>query len=1033
MADRFQQFDINLGFGMDRKTDPRRILPGKLVLTRNVVVRKSGRLDQRKGNMQMGQTGVGTTAHSIFAVGDQLFLINRDVTANIRGYNATKDDWGNAVEATAHFALAEFSSLQHVNTRGQQLYGSFTHGAGQTIPPVVDVATVGSTYTGFIARENSQATGWLSASASSICGVMENATQRYIWLHTEFEDVSGGHIGSVVSLSTSFVFLRAGDSSNDAFVISQIDTASSSATLDATTSTLWGPTAIPDFSTNVAMCADSQNSKVWIAYLEAGTGKIALYGRTLGGTVTNNLSTVTATRGLNVFKHPDLNFLFITFFDSTNAARFITFNIGTPGFSAATNFATGFGASSGLHTAACKADSTRAFLVADGYDGSGVERVAFSYGNSSASISTPTYHIGQNAKSHTLLATQPIFVNSRPYLTLTRDDTNQPLDVLVTQLQATLFTSAVFNAQAIISSDDGPGARPLSQLPHFPQSATDMFVTVYPRLEDAITGTIPSSTYSLRLVECDFTGTYPAKAIQSGNSYYVTGGYLGVIKDNLSPACPLESPTIAITANASTGGNIDGNSKTYQFIAVWEYRGSDGLLRRSTASNIVSITLSTATTTSTITVVAQAPLYRNESVNSFALTLYRTADDGTVFYRDTSILSDGDTDVTIVSTCSNVSLTTNAFFDIDELGLEATPVPGAWDIASWGNRPWVVPSLDRQSIWYGKEFSDRRGSDFNPEFRVPIPEQGDAIGIAPLGNTLVIFKKSGIYAITGEGPANDGTGGSFSTPQRIHESIGAISRDSIVVTPVGIFFQSTEGMRLLSTSLNLATTESGMFVGSELDEYMTLNSENDTQILVVKGVHLPVENEVRWTTYSNAGFHFLSYNYMFNQWGLHAMDIATPNVRSGTLWNNRHVFLNNNKPYIQRITSDANEFSDDSTVGLWLIQTGWISLAGIAGLQFLRRFTVAFERWTNIGGSVWPGNANITINWKVDNNSTRTRTINLSTLSAPVDVQIVPEDQGGTRIYFEILSQAGGIRLSGIQLEVQVSGEQLRIGADHRT
>ena len=65
MALRRDNFPINVGQGLDTKTDPKHVIPGKLLLLENGVFKKRGRIDKRNGHTKLSpKTLDGTTLNS---------------------------------------------------------------------------------------------------------------------------------------------------------------------------------------------------------------------------------------------------------------------------------------------------------------------------------------------------------------------------------------------------------------------------------------------------------------------------------------------------------------------------------------------------------------------------------------------------------------------------------------------------------------------------------------------------------------------------------------------------------------------------------------------------------------------------------------------------------------------------------------------------------------------------------------------------------------------------------------------------------
>ncbi len=61
------------------------------------------------------------------------------------------------------------------------------------------------------------------------------------------------------------------------------------------------------------------------------------------------------------------------------------------------------------------------------------------------------------------------------------------------------------------------------------------------------------------------------------------------------------------------------------------------------------------------------------------------------------------------------------------------------------------------------------------------------------GSALLVFFDKGVARVYGEGPNDQGVGGSWSQPQWMQgAAVGAASNKSVISTPVGVFFEDTE-------------------------------------------------------------------------------------------------------------------------------------------------------------------------------------------------------------------------------------------------
>lgn len=136
------------------------------------------------------------------------------------------------------------------------------------------------------------------------------------------------------------------------------------------------------------------------------------------------------------------------------------------------------------------------------------------------------------------------------------------------------------------------------------------------------------------------------------------------------------------------------------------------------------------------------------------------------------------------------------YTDAGELAPVLPPASGV--VARSGEYAFLVPSEFPYELWPSKPLEVGRGPEFAPELLLNIPsDSGGIVSLAGLNDRLYILCKNGVYAIsTLSGP--DATGaGSFGPIRRIHLGDGCVNHNCTVVTPVGAFYASKNGMRLV--------------------------------------------------------------------------------------------------------------------------------------------------------------------------------------------------------------------------------------------
>lgn len=259
--------------------------------------------------------------------------------------------------------------------------------------------------------------------------------------------------------------------------------------------------------------------------------------------------------------------------------------------------------------------------------------------------------------------------------------------------------------------------------------------------------------------------------------------------------------------NLVNTGSLTGN---FTYLVVYEWPDSIGNIHRGavsppikaapTAQN-VSIDIPTMGVTwrqrhAPTVVVGNNNLYQNVSA-PVKLVVYRSANNGTVYYRMGSV--DNDTSVGFVTYLDNVAATptTNPLVYTTGGVLENYCPPSAKICVTHKNRWFLGECDDPTAIWPSKALTVGEAPGFNEAMN--FNATGAVTAMASMDEKLIIFVKRGTDAygieyIVGEGPLDTGAANDFTNPpQPIPSSVGAFDQRSIAVTEIGCVFMSPVG------------------------------------------------------------------------------------------------------------------------------------------------------------------------------------------------------------------------------------------------
>ena len=307
----------------------------------------------------------------------------------------------------------------------------------------------------------------------------------------------------------------------------------------------------------------------------------------------------------------------------------------------------------------------------------------------------------------------------------------------------------------------------------------------------------------------------------------VLGGGLCSVYDGLTcfEAGFLDYPIMDVQ-DSGAAGVVNGS---YKYVAVFRHVDSRGVVTHSRVFGPVSLSV----VNKQVTITVQAPHVTSRELgksgqHGTTVDVYRTESAGTI-YR---LVASSQANNTSTGSWAQLTLQASGYFTGTDNMADSTltgmpelfrqpgilgtaqdrysPPPGQ-AICSHKDRVFVSDQYG-QRVFFSSFFVDGEGPWFSPLFAiVPHGGSGQITGIASMDGRLFIFKKNGVWVVDGDGPPeNGGSGAEFSPPQRLNIEFGCIEPRSIVNTPLGIMYQSSRGIELLTRSL------SSEWVGKEI-------------------------------------------------------------------------------------------------------------------------------------------------------------------------------------------------------------------------
>lgn len=363
-----------------------------------------------------------------------------------------------------------------------------------------------------------------------------------------------------------------------------------------------------------------------------------------------------------------------------------------------------------------------------------------------------------------------------------------------------------------------------------------------------------------------------------------------------------------LNPTAGTGTIPNG---VYKFIALYEYVDSNGQRIQSTPSDSFTGTMAGGPGYFTINVAAYTGRKRTAS-SAVDIVLYMTEASADTYYRvsgQVTIVNET-ANFTQVQVLSPVSTTAELLYTTGGI-LSNDPPPPAKYICSHQERLFAVDADYPNQISYTKKSQINSNAQWSSFFKLylaasDVKRKNNINGLASLNEKLIIFRQSSIYYILGDGPNVLGEQNNFTEPELISSDVGCLETQSIIETPIGVFFKSVKGIYFLDQGLSIN------YIGEAVESY------NDLEII---GAQL-IENSnlVYFKTLTN----ILIYDYQVKRWSVDTIigiDIA--------IFNQKTIIMKQ----ANQISFESDAFADVfgvTTSGIsQLVETGWIKTTGI--------------------------------------------------------------------------------------------------------
>lgn len=427
----------------------------------------------------------------------------------------------------------------------------------------------------------------------------------------------------------------------------------------------------------------------------------------------------------------------------------------------------------------------------------------------------------------------------------------------------------------------------------------------------------------------DYTNKNKFNSVTFSNNLLYIGGLLQsydgvqVVEQNFN----VYPEDIYYTIFPNTGA-LSAGQYSYQIVYAWNDKF--GQTQYSTPSPSIIIT-----TAANDSVVFSLPTLRLTAKEDVIIQVYRTQVNGSVPQLITSnlvpLLNDPAVNtILFADSLADAEITNNSPIYTTGGFLPNAAPPSCSIITLYNNRVIIGGLEDPNLLWYSKNKVDNSNANTIPvEFTafntIAVNQLGGPItGLGLMDGNLVIFKKTAIFIMNGDGTNDQGGGNPFPDPQLISQSVGCENPNSIILTTTGIMFQSpNKGIWMLPRSLG-EPIYIGAGVDTEAKTYLVSSSNLD-----------PNSNSVIFTTFDGPA---LIFDYFINQWSTWTNHKAV----DGVIFDGSFTFVKNNGSVYQQ---NRSIYYDGYVAGRQIpysmeVTTPWLSLASNLGYQAIFRFFI---------------------------------------------------------------------------------------------
>jgi len=423
------------------------------------------------------------------------------------------------------------------------------------------------------------------------------------------------------------------------------------------------------------------------------------------------------------------------------------------------------------------------------------------------------------------------------------------------------------------------------------------------------------------------------RCVRLGQTLYVTGGEVRAYDGTNLVECGWHLfPWQFIYLSSAVAGNLEAGDYTWGSTYRWD--NAQGERDRSTMVSTDTATI--AASKQVVLVIDPAPqsTHKTNSCQEVWRTPKNPADSAPMYLvtsQDPTAVTGANAYVpnaagatTLVDDFADATLTTKEAFPENNGVLENLAPPPASIIVASQDRLFLAGVSDNPyRVVYSKLRGEGEVAQFHEALAVDVPPiGGDITGLGFLNETLIVFCETAVFAVPGDGYDNTGQGQNYGPPRLLSADCGAVTHESIALTPQGLVFKSSKGWYLLNKGWGVD------YIGRPVAAF-----DSDT----VVAVHVMESKHQVRCLMSSARMLVLDYSVPSEsspagQWS----EWTIADGVSAAIWGGTYHYASSSAVKAEQSTYSATDYSLE-------VETGWIRLAGWGGFQRCREVILTGE------------------------------------------------------------------------------------------